>query len=248
MPTLGVVVFSLPGMKSLDGCLESVAWADSVVVHELSVDLKAGSDRSIPVLPAMRTDWVCSLWGEERVEPLLREELLALREQSLKSVAACYRIPTRSRVLGRWIKGSLWSPSPALRVGRAEPFVPYEWSGLGRNELRKAGVLRGWLSDYSSSDLSVAVSRLNMVGEIWAASTAARGQAVGPCRAVGAAVKVFLGILTSNGLVSGGIASLTLAVLGAYGRILSATKAYEKTVSRSMAVTEGGRPADQRDV
>ncbi|MGH7833484.1 MAG: hypothetical protein ACREQK_07555 [Candidatus Binatia bacterium] len=235
-------------MRSLDRCLKSVAWADAIVVHELSADLKAGSRPSVPTLPATGTDWVCSLWGEECVEPVLQEELLALRKQGLKSAAACYRIPIRSRVLGKWLKGSLWSPSPALRVGREGPFLPCEWSDSERTGTRAAGVLRGWLSDYSSSDLSVAVSRLNMVGEIWAASMAARGQAVGTSRAVVGSVKVFLRILTANGLVSGGIASLTLAVLAAYGRMLGATKLYEKSISCSTAVNEAGRPADRRDV
>jgi hypothetical protein len=222
MPTVGVVVFSLPGMKFLDRCLKSVDWADSVVVHE------AGSTSA---LPEKSTDWVCSLWAEECIEPVLREELLALREQDLRSTAQAYRIPIRSRVLGRWLKGSLWGPSPALRIRREGPYLPCSWSNSERTGWQTSRVLRGWLSDYSLSDLSVAVSRLNMVSEIWAASMAARGQAVAPCRTVADSVKVFLRILTANGLVRGGVAALALAGLAAYGRILAATKIYEKSSS-----------------
>jgi hypothetical protein len=245
MPTFGVVVFKLPGMKSLDRCLKSVEWADSVVVHELGL---GSNGPLVPVLPANGTDWVCSLWGEEYIEPRLREELLALREQGLKSTTACYRIPIRSRVLGRWLKGSLWSPSPALRLGRQGPFFPCEWSGWPRKDIREAGVLRGWLSDYSAADLSVAVSRLSMVCEICAASMSANGQAVAPYRAITGSLGVLRRILSANGFVSGGIASLTLAVLAAYGRILSAAKVYESSVRRSAPASDGGRPADRRDV
>jgi hypothetical protein len=223
MPTVGVVVFSLPGMKSLDRCLKSVEWADSVVVHE------AGSTSA---LPEKSTDWVCSLWGEECIEPLLREELLALREQDLKSTAPAYRVPIRSRVLGRWLKGSLWGTSPSLRVRRQAASPPYDWCD-SPEEGRRAKRLGGWLSDYSSSDLSVALSRLNMVGEISAASLAARGRVIAPRRAVVGALKVFLGILMANRLATGGIASLTLASLAAYGVVLSAAKAHEKSVRQT---------------
>jgi hypothetical protein len=226
MPTLGVVVFSLPGMQSLDRCLRSVEWADSVVVHEVG---STGGQSATP--PEKGTDWVCSLWGEECVEPLLREELLALRNRDLKSVAESYRIPIRSRVLGKWLKGSLWSPSPDLRVRRQRAFLPYHWYDSPGERGRRSKVLGGWLSDYSSADLKVAISRLNAVCELWAAARSSGGRPLKPARAVVNSLGVFLRILRTNGFTSGGLPSLTLALLAAYGGILAAAKLWEKSAA-----------------
>lgn len=209
-------------MKFLDRCLKSVDWADSVVVHE------AGSTSA---LPEKSTDWVCSLWGEECIEPLLREELLALREQDLRSTAQAYRIPIRSRVLGRWLKGSLWGPSPSLRVRREAALPPCDWCDLAGEKSRATKVMGGWLSDYSPADLSGAVDRVNTVWELWAASMFAAGKSVKAASVIAGSFGVFARILRANGFTSGGLASVTLGILAAYGAILGAVKVRERSAA-----------------
>ena len=116
MATLGVVVISLQGMKCLTQCLESVRWADSVVVLHLgggepviterlpsSVTLRRlrSLDEGDRVNEQIGTDWVLYLWGEERIEAKLKEELETIRRAEGPDVPNGFRIPIRSQVLGR---------------------------------------------------------------------------------------------------------------------------------------------------
>src|SRR3989338_6269775 len=127
MLTLGVVILSLPGMKHLTQSLESVKWADAItVLHAGAGEPSIGGN----YFPSMRlrkiaslrelgdpsweigTDWVLHLWGVERVENELGEELRALRRRESCRGPRGYRIPVRSPLVGRWVKGSLLGPSP----------------------------------------------------------------------------------------------------------------------------------------
>ncbi|MBI2358579.1 MAG: hypothetical protein HYV04_06680, partial [Deltaproteobacteria bacterium] len=103
MSTLGVIVLSLPGMKRLDQSLESVRWADAVVMLHVgeeepkitgrmpscSVVRRVDFSQALkPPLEEIRTDWIVQLWGEERIEPDLQEELRELCRAELATAKA----------------------------------------------------------------------------------------------------------------------------------------------------------------
>ncbi len=117
-------------------CLESVAWADEiVVVDSMSEDRTleiAGEytenvftrawtgyvDQKNFTLSKARGDWVLSLDADEEVSERLRDEI---QEEVGKSGAKeGYRIPRRSFYQNRWIHHSGFYPDRQLRLFRRE--------------------------------------------------------------------------------------------------------------------------------
>ena len=131
---LSVVVVTLNEEERLRACLESVAWADEVVVVDaLSQDKTAQiarefTDRVIvrpwPGFAAQKNfglaeaggDWILSLDADEQVSPELREEILGVLAADGPSDG--YRVPRRNLFGGQWIRhGGLW-PDWQLRLFR----------------------------------------------------------------------------------------------------------------------------------
>ena len=107
-------------------CLESVRWADEIVVVDShstdgtaaicreygalvhQEDFKGyGKIRNIAIEKSSH-DWILSLDADERVTPELKEEIL--RELERGPAADAYAIPRKSYFLGRWIWSCGWYP------------------------------------------------------------------------------------------------------------------------------------------
>lgn len=251
MLTLGVVVFSLRGMKHLARCLESVQWADSVVVVHAGdgepsfganpdssfVLRKVVSTQEVRQLAhEIKTDWILHLWGEERVEGELRDELRLLCKTEVPRVPSCYRIPIRSHLLGRWVEGSLWGPSPALRLSReVEEFSPGWWSLPERTMREAPGLLRGWIGDYSSVDLSDGVDRVDDLSSLWAKQLQEKGCSISLAVMVVTPLRVFMRSFFKKGVFFLGLAGLTLSILAAYATLLAGAKTWEAKNVRQIA-------------
>lgn len=243
MSTLGVIVLSLPGMKRLDQSLQSVRWADAVVVlyagaegPEITAGLPSCAvvrrvsfgQRLEPLLEEIGTDWVVQLWGDERIEPDLREELRELCRSDLAMAKPSYRVHLRTFLLNRWIKGSLWEPSPAVRVRRvADGIAAGWWSEREPQEDRGSGLLRGWIGDYCALELRDGVERVNRVSSLWAEDMRRRASCPGTTAMVFFSFRVFLRLLFSDRLVAEGLPGLTLSTLAAYATLLSGAKLWE---------------------
>lgn len=223
MPSLGVIVYGLRGMKHLPRCLESVRWADTVSVHSLDQESEAG-----PSIGEISTDWVLHLWGDECVDGDLVEELKLLCREELDSGPSSYRVPIRSQLLGRWVKGSLWGPTPSLRLSRGIMEFPSHWwnSKLKVSE-DNSGLLRGWISDYSCSELQYGVDRVNSVSSLWAQRLFSDGRSLSHGLIATYPVQVLMGLLFKDGLLFRGMAGLSLSALAAYSTLASGMKWYE---------------------
>jgi glycosyltransferase involved in cell wall biosynthesis len=123
-PTVSALVIARDEERHIQGCLESLAWTDEriVVVDEASTDATESIARRHAdlvlvhpftsfaaqrnrALDAATSDWVLALDADERATPSLASEI--------RSAIACprsphlgYRIPIRSRILGRPFKAS----------------------------------------------------------------------------------------------------------------------------------------------
>ncbi len=243
MSTLGVVVLSLKGMKHLRECLESLNWADAILVLHAGdgapaigsqqpsslVVRKAATAKELKRLAEeIKTDWVLRLWGEERVGEPLKEELSALRREKLSDTRPGYRLPIRSRLLSCWIKGCLWEPSPALRLYRAPSrvfFEPWDASFAANGEM--PGLLRGWLDDYTLSDLSDGMDQIQAASALWAEYLLNEDRDLGPRAIAKRSFKTFTRLLFNNRSLSNGLAGLTLSVLAAYVVLLGGAKLWE---------------------
>jgi hypothetical protein len=243
MSTLGVVILSLPGMKDLGPTLASVAWADAIlVVHagEGEPELAGKSPRSLVVrrvdfargltepLDDIRTDWVLRLWGEERLEPGLQDELRELCRLDPAPAKSSYDIPLRTLLLGRWIEASLWEPSPAPRLGRGVGrLLGGWWTDRTSRETQPTGALRGRIADYGPVTLDEAMARINRVTGLWAEDMRRLGQAPGRADRVFFPLRVFLRLMFVNRLVGRGLAGLTLSTLAGYATLLAGAKWWE---------------------
>ncbi len=126
MSKLSVYVIAYNDEPNMRACLESVAWADEVVVVDsYSTDGTARISRDYTdkvyqhafrgfgrlrneAVARTTHDWVFSLDTDERMTPELRAEISALLARGPE--AAAYFVPRRTYFLGRWIRHCGWYP------------------------------------------------------------------------------------------------------------------------------------------
>jgi glycosyltransferase involved in cell wall biosynthesis len=128
---LTVTVITRDEAANIAAALESVRWADEIVVvdSESTDDTVAIARRytdKVIVNPwpgyvaqknfaaaAASHDWILSIDADERVSPKLAEEIGAVLDGR---PAAGYRIPRVTFHLGRWIRSTDWYPDYQLRL------------------------------------------------------------------------------------------------------------------------------------
>lgn len=133
--TLSVVVITKNEARVIQRCLESVAWADEIVVLDSASDdgtadiarrLKAkvefttdwpgfGPQKNRAVALAT-CDWVLSLDADEWVTPELRAEIG--RALAASNGRAAFRMPRLSSYCGRFMRHSGWWPDHVTRLFR----------------------------------------------------------------------------------------------------------------------------------
>ncbi len=132
MPRLSVVVITRNEAANIRAALESVRWADElVVVDSGSTDETVRIAREIAdrvtahewegygaqknhATGLAAHDWILSLDADERVSPSLAREIGSLLDA--EPAARAYRFPRVTRYLGRWIRSTDWYPDLQLRL------------------------------------------------------------------------------------------------------------------------------------
>lgn len=166
-----VTVITLNEAANIEACLDSVSFADDVVVvdsgsTDKTVELARAKGarvivRDWPGYSAQKNfaaeqathDWILSVDADERVTPELAEEVA--RTVASSPSGAGFRVPRVTFHLGRWIRTTDWYPDYQLRLyhrGRAR------WPAKLVHESVAAdgavGQLRGELQHYAYRDLS----------------------------------------------------------------------------------------------
>jgi glycosyltransferase involved in cell wall biosynthesis len=132
---LSVIIIAKNAEATIRRCLESVAWADEIVVVESgSADRTAEICRELgakvhPVqdwpgygpqknraLDLATGDWVLSLDSDEWVTSELRADIE--RALAASGAAAAFRVPRRSSFCGRFMRHSGWWPDYVTRLFR----------------------------------------------------------------------------------------------------------------------------------
>ncbi|MGE0041767.1 MAG: glycosyltransferase family 2 protein [Vicinamibacterales bacterium] len=131
MPGVTVTVITRNEAANLAAALDSVAWADEIVVvdSESTDDTVAIARRytdRVIVRPwpgyvaqknfaaaEARHDWILSLDADERISARLADDIRAVLGQP---DAAGYRMPRVTWHLGRWIRSTDWYPDHQLRL------------------------------------------------------------------------------------------------------------------------------------
>jgi glycosyltransferase involved in cell wall biosynthesis len=132
---LSVVLITRNEAARIARCLQSVAWADEIVVIDqhstdgtpdlcraagarvIARDMAAGfGEQKNFALAQARQPWVLSLDADETVSPALRAEIEAVMADPGPCVA--FRMPRLTSYLGRAIRHCGWYPSPVVRLVR----------------------------------------------------------------------------------------------------------------------------------
>jgi len=247
MATVGVIVFSFDGMKYLPECLETVAWADRVLLLHAGGDPAVG--REFPALsirrlsswseadmylPEIGTDWVLWLWGDERVDPPLAEEIHALQSSGAAGGPKAYKIPVRSFILGSWADGGITGPSPSLRLFRRSD-IRFGWWAKA---VPAGRISRGAIEDRGTQELAAAVERVQALSDFWAAGLRSTPEPPSAIRTIVASIGVKTRMLLDNGLFARGIGGIALAGLASYSVLLSGAKFWEARHVRNRSAAE----------
>ncbi|HEY9072975.1 MAG TPA: glycosyltransferase family 2 protein [Desulfobaccales bacterium] len=190
---LSVIVIALNQEANIGPCLETVAFADEIVVVDTG-----STDRTVELartygarvvltawqgfagtknfaLDQARGDWVFSLDTDERVPAALREEILTMVRGG--GDLNGYRVPRRNYFGGRWVRYLGWYPDYTLRLWRR---------GRGRFRDREVheevevagpvGILQTPLDHYSYSNLEDYAARQDRYARLAAREMAKRGR------------------------------------------------------------------------
>ena len=189
---LTVAVITKNEAAHIAAALESVAWADEIIVVDShSTDGTASiarryatrvDTRDWPGYGAQKNyaaaiaahDWILSLDADERVSPELAAEIQALLRRGPDRHG--YRVPRVTRYLGRWIRSTDWYPDYQLRLydrrhGRWNARPVHESIDLDG----PPGYLRADLQHYAYRDIAHHLATIDR----YTALAAAQGQREG---------------------------------------------------------------------
>jgi glycosyltransferase involved in cell wall biosynthesis len=243
---LTVVLITLDEEERLRACLESVAWADEIVVvdaesHDKTVQIAREFTERVIVRPwpgfaaqknfalAQATGhWVLSLDADEEVSADLRQEIQAV----LVDPAALdgYAVPRQNMFWGRWVRHGGLYPDWQVRLfrrGRAR-FVERDVHEAARVEGR-VGRLRGALVHRSYRDVADFLTRANRYSSLAAEEWRRAGRPLGAADLVWRPLGRFLGMYVLRLGFLDGWRGLLLATLYAYYVFMRAAKVVERT-------------------
>jgi len=196
-PSISVSVITFNEEDNLRACLDSVTWADDiVVVDSFSTDATLDIAREFTdrihqrawngineqrqfALEQCRGDWVLCLDADERVTPELRDEILAVFDRGNPDCNG-FLIPRRAYYLGQWIRHCGWYPDRKLRLFRRAS------ARFGDNDPHDKVVLDGAvktlggdLLHYTYRDLTHNLRTINTFSSVAAERCARQGRDTG---------------------------------------------------------------------
>jgi len=201
--TLSVVVITQNEAAVIARCLESVTWADEIIVldsgssddtaeiarrHRAQVstvtDWPGFGPQKNRALALAAGDWVLALDADEWVTAELRTEI----ERVLAAPGDCaaFRMPRRSSYCGHWMRHSGWWPDHVIRLFRRGAARFSE--DLVHEKLRvagKTGTLTAPLMHEAFRDLEQVIVKMNRYSTAGAAMLRERGRHTSLAAAIG---------------------------------------------------------------
>lgn len=209
MPSLSVILIVRNEAANIRACLDSVAWADEIIV------LDSGSDDGTPALCRQYTphvyetdwpgygpqknralqyaggDWVLSIDADERISPELRD---AIRNVLADPAYSAWRMPRRSWFCGRFMRHGGWWPDYVTRLFRRGSAVFSNDPVHERVVVQtgRIGTLPPALIHYSYRNLEAVLDKLNTYSSAGAEKHRAQGRQGGLGRALAHGLWAFI--------------------------------------------------------
>ncbi|MHC4820617.1 MAG: glycosyltransferase family 2 protein [Planctomycetota bacterium] len=244
---LSVCIITLNEEENLPACLESVSWADEVVVVDshstdgtrelaekagarvIEHDFEGHIQQKNHAVEQATHDWVLCLDADERTTPELAKSIqAALESGDGDGGPAAYSFPRRTWHLGRWIRHGGWYPDRKIRLFDRRRG---EWGGRNPHDHVKVQGdverLSGDLLHYSYRDLSAHLKQIDFFTTIAARDKHERGERFRLHRLVLRPVGKFLRMYLLKSGWMDGAAGFILAVTGAYYVFLKYAKLRE---------------------
>lgn len=177
MGKLSVTIITLNEEKNIRDALESIKWADEIVVidsgsNDRTIDICKEYTEKVfynlwPGYTAQKNfavdkaayQWILSIDADERVTPRLAKEI---QEVLQYPKADAYAMPRHVFYLGKWIDHSGWYPDYKVRLFRKDKA---KWEGINLHEViivsGKVCYLKGDLNHYTYKDISYHVNTIN---------------------------------------------------------------------------------------
>jgi glycosyltransferase involved in cell wall biosynthesis len=197
---LSVIIITKNEAANIRDCLESVAWADEIIVvdsgsSDTTVEICKGFGAQVHVhdwpgfglqknraLAYASKDWVLSLDADERITPELRAEIESVLQNPQEDG---YEIPRLSSFCGRFMRHSGWYPDFVLRLFRRgkgcfSDALVHESVQLQGSVAR----LQQPMLHYSYRDFDDVLSKLNSYSSAAATMQQRRGKKGGLAQAV----------------------------------------------------------------
>jgi glycosyltransferase involved in cell wall biosynthesis len=246
VPKLTVTVITQDEEANIGACLDSVAWADEIIVvdsgstdrtvaiargHSARVDVRSwtgfGAQRNHAASIASN-DWILALDADERVSPGLAAEIRAIL--ATEPGRRGYRMPRVTWYLGRWIRGTDWYPNYRLRlydrrVGRWNDRRVHETLTLNGD----SGVLRHELQHFAYRNISDHLSTIDRYTTLAAEQWIAEGRRSSLTTLIVHPPLAFLRNYILKAGFTQGAAGLLVSVLNSYYVFLKMAKLWELT-------------------
>ena len=242
---LTVTVITRNEAANIEGALESVKWADEIVVvdsHSADETVALAQKYNARIVihdwagySAQRNyaaeiasnDWILALDADERVPTELAVEIQRIMREG--SVHGGYRMPRISYYLGRWIRGTDWYPDYQLRlydrrVGRFNGKRVHESVELTYG---RPGQLRHDLQHYPYRDISDHVTSIDHYTTLAAEEWFAEGRRTNAIEFAVHPPVAFLRNYVARRGFRDGAAGFLISILNSYYVFLKVLKLWE---------------------
>ena len=244
-PMISVCVISFNEEDNIRDCLESVSWADEIVVvdsysEDRTLDIaREYTDRIFQrkwngineqrqfCLDKATHEWALCVDCDERVTPELRDEILATLERGDPDCNG-FEIPRRTWHMGRWIRHCGWWPGHKLRLFRRSK------GRFGDNDPHDKVILDGKtrrlvnpIEHFTYRDLAHQAATVNSFSTTAAKLRAARGRRDGVLAMIFKPPWRFFWQYVLRGGFLDGARGFIICVMSAYSVFLRSAKGWE---------------------